>query len=245
MPAYRLERIPGVPPIPAYADLRQTAGTYAEAFAGPPWNEYVRCPVDGAYFGKDFALGEPCPDDAVPLELAYPLEETTEYISRELCRPDAALFLLRNSVNQVRGFSWGFAYDSPEQFAAEKYKTPGMQQTVARLLGGVGIAGKFYYLSESGLADDPAVRGRGLSREFHRLRLEVAANLGLPAVQRTSSNGPMYRTSRRFMRQIMGPEAEADPVTSKLAPTGRVVGGYLDTENEQRTLFISGVDISA
>lgn len=75
-PPLTLRRIEGRPPRPASDELTEMAEVYADAFAGPPWNEYTKCPSDNAFYGRETEVGEPCPDDNVPLELAYPLNPT-------------------------------------------------------------------------------------------------------------------------------------------------------------------------
>ncbi|MBX6333852.1 hypothetical protein IRY61_00720 [Candidatus Saccharibacteria bacterium] len=235
-----IERVPGSPPQLSEGDLYDIAATYADAFAGEPWNEFTRCSGDGRFYGKDTTSGQPCPDgDGGVLELAYPRKETADYIARELTRPDVSLFLLRK-MGGIAGFGWGFSYASPEAFAKDKYRTPEMKQTVVSLLGRSGITGKFYYLSEVGLADDPNIRGRGLSRGFLAGWLQVARELQLPALLRTSCSGPMYRTSQAAgMKQIMGPEVVVDTKTRAFIPTGRIINGVSDTENSQRVLFVA------
>lgn len=235
-PPLTLRRIEGQPPRPVSDELTEMAEVYADAFAGPPWNEYTKCPSDNAFYGRETEVGEPCPDDNVPLELAYPQEATEEYIINELDRRQASLFLLE-SDKEIAGFSWGFAYENPEQFATEKYRTPEMQEKITRLLGEQGIKGAFYYLSESAIRDNPKYRGRGISSQFHIARLEVAAEYELPAIQRTSSKGPMYRTSSKYMRQIMGPEMTVDTKARTFTSTGCIVNGVEDTEMEGRVLF--------
>lgn len=237
-----LRQVEGAPPDLKSSELTELAGLYARVFAGPPWNEYTACPVDGTFFSKTTQPGQSCPDDTcdAKLEPAYPLETTKGYISRELERPDAALWLLRDEdEGTIAGFSWGFAYDSPEAFAQDKYKTTAMQLTTSALLRRLGLGRNgLWYLSESGIEDDPRYRGRGLSREFHTRRLEVAQQLGVEALQRTSASGPMYRTSRRSMEQIMGPEAVVDANTGRLVVTGKLVNDLADRENPERVLFV-------
>jgi|ADGO01.1.fsa_nt_gi hypothetical protein len=186
-----IERVPGSPPQLSEGDLYDIAATYADAFAGEPWNEFTRCSGDGRFYGKDTTSGQPCPDgDGGVLELAYPRKETADCIARELTRPDVSLFLLRK-MGGIAGFGWGFSYASPEAFAKDKYRTPEMKQTVVSLLGRSGITGKFYYLSEVGLADDPNIRGRGLSR-------------GLP--RRVAPSGARTPAAGAFAHQLQRPD---------------------------------------
>lgn len=47
-PPLTLRHIEGQPPRPASDELTEMAEVYADAFAGPPWNEYTKCPSDNA-----------------------------------------------------------------------------------------------------------------------------------------------------------------------------------------------------
>lgn len=237
-----LEQIPGNPPGLPEAELEALSKLYSRVFAGEPWNEYTVCPTSGAFFGIDTKPKDNCPeaDCGANLQPAYPLEQTKHYIIGELARPDAALLLLRDQERDGRlvGFSWGFSYDNPETFATTKYKTPAMQVAVGGLLRGLKLgANGLWYLSESGIENDSRYRGKGISREFHARRLEIARMLGLDAIQRTSAYGNMYRTSKRTMIQIMGTETMPDITRGKLRPTGLVVNGLEDSELEGRVLF--------
>ncbi|HEX3568431.1 MAG TPA: hypothetical protein VHT70_02010 [Candidatus Saccharimonadales bacterium] len=243
----RLERVPGNPGDLPYQALGELALLYANVFAGPPWNEYTTCSEDGTFFGSETQPGNVCPqpDCRGELRLAYPVDQTKAYVAGELLRPDAALWLLRDTADQNRmvGFSWGFSYPDLETFAEEKYKTPNMRESINDLLQGLGIGVRgLWYLSESGIENDPKYRGRGLSRVFHERRLAVASSLGLDALQRTTSVGNMYRTSKRTMTQIMGPAMQADPSTRKLLSTGEIINNVSDSENPARVLFAKYCD---
>jgi len=237
-----LERVAGNPAMLGCARLGALAALYANVFAGDPWNEYTACSVDNTFFGRTTQPGDSCPqpDCNGILALAYPQEKTADYIAAELTRPDAVLWLLRDAEKDGKevGFSWGFSYANPEDFAQDKYKTPAMQASVRELLRRLNLgAGGLWYLSESGIEDSPNYRGQGLSKLFHERRLEVARSLGLDAIQRTNSAGNMYRTSRRTMTQIMGPAMEADGASRRLVTTGEIVNGVADTEMPSRVLF--------
>lgn len=241
-----LERTPGNPSELPESDLESLAKLYARVFAGEPWNEYTVCPTSGTFFGTDTKPEDTCQEAGcgAKLQLAYPLEQTKSYIAGELARPNAALLLLRDEGlgGELVGFSWGFSYDSPEALATAKYKTPAMQVAIGGLLRQLKLgANGLWYLSESGIEDDPRYRGRGISREFHTRRLNIARSLGLDAIQRTSAYGNMYRTSKRTMTQIMGTVNEPDATTGKLRPTGQVVNGLEDSELSGRVLFAKAV----
>jgi GNAT superfamily N-acetyltransferase len=237
-----LERTPGNPSELPESDLESLAKLYALVFAGKPWNEYTVCPANGTFFGTDTKPDDTCPeaDCGATLQPAYPLEQTKDYITGELARSDAALLLLRDEERdgELVGFSWGFSYDSPEALAAAKYKTPAMQVAIGGLLRRLELgANGLWYLSESGIENDPRYRGKGISREFHAKRLEIARSLGLDAIQRTSAYGNMYRTSKRTMTQIMGTETAPDAISGELQPTGTIANGLEDSELAGRVLF--------
>jgi len=238
----QLERIQGNPASLPEQELGKLAILYASVFAGEPWNEYTVCSKDNTFFGLDTEPGGDCPqtDCQGTLSFAYPADETATYITGELLRSDAALWLLRDSEDQDRmvGFSWGFSYPDTVAFAEGKYKTPAMRVAIDGLLRRRGIgANGLWYLSESGILDDTQYRGQGWSRIFHERRLEVARSFRLDAVQRTASQGNMYRTSRRTMTQVMGPAMRVEDGTRRLQPTGNVVNGLMDSENPARVLF--------
>lgn len=113
-----------------------------------------------------------------------------------------------------------------------------MQIAVNGLLRSLNLGDQgLWYLSESGIENDTRYRGKGISREFHSKRLEIARSLGLDAIQRTSAYGNMYRTSKRTMVQIMGTETVPGAIDRRLEATGVVVNSVVDTEINDRVLF--------
>ncbi len=234
-PELRVERVEGDLQAIDLSSLLQIAAVYADAFKWDEWNEWTKCPVDGKFFGATTSPGEPSACCNEPLQLAYPAAETVEYIQCELTRPGASLFVLKDDV-QIAGFSWAFKYASPGVLAREKYRTDQMRERVVGALAGMGITGSLYYLSETGILKDARYRGRGISNDFYRLRLERAQALGLPAVQRTTINSPMYMTARSAgMTQVIGPIAERRG--SGCTVTGKFAGGIEDSELSPRVLF--------
>jgi hypothetical protein len=235
-----LEQVPGNPVEINQSDLESLAQLYARVFADEPWNEYTICPTSGTFFGRDTKPGDMCEECKTSLQLAYPLKQTAEYITGELSRDNAAAWLLRDGQcdDKIVGFTWGFAYESPEAFAQAKYKTPEMQVSIGGLLRELDLGRSgLWYLSESGIENDERYRGKGLSRVFHERRLETARSLALTAIQRTSAYGNMYRTSKRTMTQIMGVETAPGIDNGRLRPAGNIVNGIADTEIEGRVLF--------
>lgn len=248
MPKFDLDlrRLTGEPPEPTTDELGAMAAVYADAFAGSPWHEYTKCVGEDKFFGRETQLGDLCSScGEEALIEAYPDGETRKYITKELTRPDSSLFLLRHD-DDVVGFTWGFSYSSAEEFAQEKYGTLEMQERVAHTLGRNGIDSAFYYLSESAILDKPSLRGRGISLLFHQVRLEVAREKGLPAVQRTSAEGPMYRTSQKSgMTQVSGPEVVVDTMKKTFTRTGKYVDNEIDAEMEPRVLFVKHFENSS
>lgn len=225
IPSVSIRRIEGMPPQFAEGELARIALAYAEVFAGEPWKEVSKC-EDG--FSAE-PVGSWCEECNAARSEAYPLEEQMETIAAELSRPGSACFVLEDDDSgEVVGFSWGFAYNNVDEFLEEKYKGEGAEydqtrETVRRCLGSVAIGGgPFYYLSETGIKDDPRYRGRGFSKELNRRRMEVAFNeLGLDVVQRTSSKSMMANTMRSAgLTQVMGADI-----------------GEPDMINPQRVLF--------
>ncbi|MGH3912366.1 MAG: hypothetical protein ACRDTC_02980 [Pseudonocardiaceae bacterium] len=140
------------------------------------------------------------------------------------------------------GFSWGFSYSTPEEFAEAKYRKPEMVAAISGLLRHLGAGtNSLWYLSESGIEDNPRYRGRGWSGLFHTERLAVAQSLGFDAIQRTNCDATMYRTSRRTMTQVMGPEAVVDPTNQRLVKTGKIFNDLVDAEDPSRVLFVAMV----
>lgn len=207
-PPVRIRQIEGTPPQFVGDELARLATTYANVFAGEPWREVSRC-EDG--FSPEPA-GSRCEVCGEVRADAYPLEEQMQTITGELARPNAACFVLEDEQDQAFiGFSWGFCYENVDEFLAQKYEGSGreyeqLRDDACRVLGRYGIgAERFYYLSETGIIDDPRYRGRGISKEFVQRRVTVATGLGLDIVQRTSIESPMFRTMKSSgFTQVMG-----------------------------------------
>lgn len=216
-PPVRIRQIEGIPPRFMGDELARLAATYATVFAGEPWREVSRC-QDG--FSPEPA-GSQCMQCNETRSEAYPLESQMLAIAGELERPGAACFVLEDEQDEaIVGFSWSFCYQGVDEFIEQKYAGRGagyeqLRSDVRRNLGRYGIgANAFYYLSETGIIDDPRYRGRGISKEFVRRRSGVAASLDLDIVQRTSIESPMYRTMKSSgFTQAMGINiGEADVV---------------------------------
>lgn len=219
-------------------DMEQLAKVYANVFAGPPWNENTQCQGCDQFFGLNTQVGEACINTCGNmLTEAYPLEETSEYISDETSRQDATARLIK--VNgEIVAFSWGFVYPNPETFAGEKYKTATMQNIVKDTLIRSGINNSFFYISECGV--QPDYRGQGLSNRLFQDLEDQRRTLGLPAMLRTNMDSPMIAVSTRFgLEQAFGPQILVDQRNRKLISTGKLING-IDQENQARTLFVLG-----
>lgn len=203
-------------------DLVSTAKLYADVFAGEPWKEVNRCDICHTFFGPDTQVGQPCPKDGSPLGPAYPLDETVEYIKTEIDHEDGTAFILKDDQpsGRIKGFAWGYSFESPKEYADKKYHTSETAQRVLDVLQSAGVGGKFFYLSETGIVPD--IRGQGLSTMLTGKLIEVAENKELPAVLRTNEASPVVKIAKRFdMKLIMGGES-----------------GVMDGENPERVLFV-------
>jgi GNAT superfamily N-acetyltransferase len=217
-PPVRIRQIEGAPPRFTGDELARLATTYADVFAGNPWREVSRC-KDG--FSPE-PVGLRCEDCGDMRSEAYPLVPQMETITAELSRPNAACFVVEDEQNgAIVGFSWGFAYENVEELLAQKYDGAAaeyaqLQDDVRRVLGRYGIGAQaFYYLSETGIIDDPRYRGRGISKELVRRRQDVAESQGLDIVQRTSIESPMYRTMHSAgFTQVMGRNIDVPDVVN-------------------------------
>lgn len=216
--------------------LIDLAKLYAQVFSGSPWNEYTRCPASGKFYGKDTEIDQACPDCSLSLLPAYETSETAEYILGEVEKKDSVIFVGKSDESLV-AFSWAYSYSSPEVFANEKYKTEEMKRKASELLRNQGIDGKFYYFSESGILEE--FRGRGLTNDFYRLRLQVPKQLGLPVLVRTLCVSPIVVVANKFgFEQIMGPKPDIDKARKIIKPTNTIVNNFRDSEIENRVLFV-------
>src|SRR3989344_3515203 len=221
------------------AGFGELAELYADVFAGPPWNEYTQCACN-KYFGRETRAGDICPDGECQnrsiLVPAYPRIETGEKIKKECARPDAVTFVIKKGQDIV-GFSWGFSYQSPEEFAIEKYRTDGVRNKMVNLLTQYGVSSKFFYFSECGVKETE--RGNGYSNLLAKLLVDQARNNNLPLVMRTNWQSPMVAVARKFdMQQVMGPEVYIDNLSKTITQTSNIVNGIRDSEIGDRVLFV-------
>lgn len=218
-------------------DLEEVTQVYAKVFAGPPWNEHTRCPNEDKFFGRDTKPGDNCPScsDGI-LEVAYPADSTSKKILKEISRPKAVGLIKRDKDDRIVGFSWGYAYQSPLEFAQDKYPAF-MHDTIEKILTSNSTDGELYYLSETGIVDE--FRGKGLTNEFYFIRLQLARSYGLPVVVRTNYESPIIAVTQKFgFRQIMGPRAFANKERTEIIVTDELVNGYRDEHNPSRVLLV-------
>lgn len=234
-----IRKVEGTPPAIGTSELGMLASTYARVFAGEPWFEVTRCPVEDRFFGSDTYTGSVCPSDDCEAELedAYPLDGTMEYIKAEVDKPHGSLFLVDGFDDDIAGFGWSYAFRSPEEFAEKKYHTDTMRERVVDELGRRGVSGMFFYISEIGLLPDDRYRGRRFSNSIGLKFIEEANSLGMDTLLRTSSRSPMYFTSLSMgMNQITGPLSFKEP--GGFVYTDDLVSDFVDDEGAGRTLFL-------
>lgn len=227
---------PGVENFVPWVDLGITADLYAEIFAGPPWNEYTNCGGCKKFFGLQTKPGDNCGSCGMELALAYPFEETKEYIIDETSRNNSSVFLMKKN-DELVGFVWGYSYDSTEDFVKEKYRTPEMQSKIKDVLAQNNVAQAFYYFSECGIRIDQ--RGNGFSNTLSGLLIQEGRKTKLPIVMRTNWESPMVAIAQRFgMTQIMGPLTEIDKNEKRVLLKNGSVNNLRDSEIKERVLFV-------
>lgn len=205
------------------AEYEPVAKTYAQVFAGEPWREVSRCSQCGEFSSANPGDQEQCACGGEFSIEAYPLEETAEYVGKELSKPDAIgllvsqLSLMVESIRVVNGFSWGFRMN--QQDLQKKYRTDEMRDTVAALLINAGF---FYYVSEVGVL--PNLQGQGWGKRLTSSLVGQAEQIGYDQfVVRTNEDSAMrYILEKMGMQPILGLQT-----------------GIKDAENEKRVLFVA------
>ncbi len=177
-------------------ELREVAVLYAQVFAGPPWNEFTKCGNCSEFYGSQTKPGDPCEGCGSNLVLAYPEEETKDYIAGEMKKPGSFCCLAKKG-DEIIGFAWGYTDQSPTELANQKYKTVEMQQKIKSLLEKGGFNGEFFYFSECGVYDDE--RGQGISNLLASALLQKAKTLGIPITMRTNWQSPMMAVAKKFV----------------------------------------------
>lgn len=217
--------------IPTLEQFTSTAKLYATVFSGPPWNEAVKCNLDGQFRGLDTPLGSSCPCGGIFVE-AYPLEETIEYIQKESKNPDFKFREMINVEGKTVGFAWSYLI-TPTKLTQSKWDNFEDQQQVLSVLEQQGITANqpIRYISECGI--DPNFRGNGIAN-----LLTSIVSGPETTIYRTNCFSPMMAVASRLeFTQIMGPEVIIDRSNKTIIETGRYIN-FSDRQNPQRTLFI-------
>lgn len=217
-------------------ELEQLAKLYADVFAGPPWSEYTCCPDCSEFFGIQTKPGDRCLNCGGELSLAYPVEQTKEYILRENRKANSVCILAKRGCRIV-GFAWGYTYQYLEDFVEQKYRTEKMRFEIKNLLEQNRINGSFFYFSECGVRQDE--RQKGISNFLSGDLILKAKALNLPVVLRTNCESPMMAVAERYkMTQIMGPVVEINRGAKIIKKTSKLVDDFRDLEIEERVLFV-------
>lgn len=208
-----------------------TAKLYATVFSGPPWNESVKCNVDGQFKGLGTPLGSKCSCGGTFVE-AYPLKETVEYIQKESKNSEFKFREMIDADGETIGFAWSYL-TTPEKLVQSKWNNSEDQQKVLEVLTQKGVVSnqKIRYISECGI--DPNFRGKGIANI-----LTDMVSGPETTIYRTNCFSPMMAVASRLeFTQIMGPEVIIDRSSKTIIETGRCLN-FLDSQNPQRTLFI-------
>lgn len=186
--------------LPESSQLVKIAKLYANAFAEAPWNEYKVCP-NTHYFGRRQAELMECSICAQPLRIAYPVDETSEYIKKELQKSDATLVLFEEPNGEVLAAAWGYTCTSDD--LESKYNSLLMKKRVVEKLNqSAERAQKVFYLSE--IMVDTRVRKQGFATRMTQCLINKARSLNTSLVMRTRYDSPMVQIANNMqMSQVM------------------------------------------
>lgn len=186
--------------LPGKSKLVKIARLYADAFADLPWNEYKVC-QNGHYFGRQLSELTSCTNCSQPLKIAYPEEETSEYIAKEITKPKGSLITFEDKSGEVFAAGWGYACTTEELQA--KYSSLEMKEKVVdRIKKAAEKVQRVFYLSE--IMVDTAVQKRGIATKITKCLFETAQSLNLNLVMRTRGDSPMVRIANNMqMSQVI------------------------------------------
>lgn len=208
-------------------DLRKVAYTYADVFAGEPWNEVSRCSSCGGFGSSKPAEAKECEcGKGVLNKEAYPTKETAAYIQAEISKPNAvALYtiqmeMIRIVTEAIKGFAWGYE-QTASGLSVAKYKRPEMQETVQDILQSLILSGMFFYISEVGVLPEYQGQGKG-KRLVDQMITEAKWKGATDFVMRTNEDSPM-----RYIAENIG-----------MKPVIGLDTGVRDEENIARVLYI-------
>jgi len=218
------------------SNLKRLALLFANVFGAPPWNEVWRCPECNRFYGPEDSKGTASPCCSIPLIVAYPENETVDYISKELSQPLAKLESVSRKNGQLEAFAWGYQFKDVYVFAQKKW--PQSEELQAKVVAAIGKytqpESPFYYLSEVGVS--PPSRGNGIGLSLTSSLIGYGLEKGLPVIFRTNWASPMMRIAARLdMIQIMG--LRINVVNNQIIKTGEIAE-FIDEINQDRTLFI-------
>lgn len=175
----------------------EIAPVYARVFAGYPWYERTRCPITGPIQDENLKPGMSCTCCKTPqkLEVAYPAQETTQYIISELTmsRTIGLLGILDgppNTYQDIVAFSWAFL-STPQDIANRKWRTDQARQAITQSLAQFAINGQLFFGSEMGVL--PAYQDQNIGTQLMQARLERVNQAGLNLAGRTLISSPMSR----------------------------------------------------
>lgn len=177
--------------------LRKIAKLYAQAFARPPWNEYLKCQKKKDYhrFGINEKERTVCDKCQTPLTLYHPLDETVSKITKELQKTKATLLLFEKD-EKVRAASWAFECSVEDL----KYNSD-MKKKVAET-----IKGKFFYLSEC--MTDKAFQKQGIATSMTKVFMKKSEELGYKLMVRTMNGAMDHILDRLGFKPIVKEDSE-------------------------------------
>lgn len=192
--------------LPKQGLIGKIARLYANAFADLPWNEYKVC-ENKHYIGRQqwklTGSINCCQSDCGKLlKIAYPEDETVDYITKEISKPEGTLITFEDVNGEVFAAGWGYACTTEELQA--KYDSSEMKEKVEqRIKRSAEKIQRVFYLSE--IMVDAVVQKQGIATKITKCLYQKAQSLNLNLVMRTRGDSPMVRIANSMqMTQVMG-----------------------------------------
>lgn len=183
--------------LPEKSKLVKIARLYKNAFADLPWNEYKVC-EKGHYFGRQLSELTSCTNCSQPLKKAYPKEKTSEYITKEVTKPEGTLITFEDESGEVFAAGWG--YECTVEELKDKYSSPKMKEEVVGKIR--KVAEKVFYLSE--IMVDKDFQKKGIATSITDSLFKKAESLNLNVVMRTRCDSPMVLIANKMqMSQVI------------------------------------------
>jgi hypothetical protein len=193
--------------MPERDKLLKIARLYANAFADLPWNEFKVCP-EGHYFGRQQAELTSCTNCSQPLKLAYPEEETADYITKEISKVEGTLITFEEENGGVFAAGWGYVC-SAEDLRAKYNSSEMKEKVVGRIWRTAEKVERVFYLSE--IMVDASVRKQGIATKIAKDLVVKAQSLKLNSVMRTRIDSPMvYIANNMQMAQVISMGEDKD-----------------------------------